>query len=113
VVLVDLNQDGKTVDRVHSLTSDWQVSQTHVSQAPSWNEAVSERMTQAMMLKIDGIEARNNSAEGDTSDEYHEDAVIQMESTIAGYGSRLARLRTLLDSYHADLPVEDQDVALE
>ena len=113
VVLVDLNQDGKTVDRVHSLSSDWQVSQIHVSQAPSWNEAASERIAQAMMLKIDGIEARKNDAEDDTDTEQHEDAVVQMESVIAGYGDKLARLQTLLDTYHADIPTEEQDVAPE
>jgi len=113
VILVDLNQDGKTVERIHSLSPDWQVSQVAISQAPSWNEATPERTTQGMMLKIDGVESRKSDTGDGSNVEQPEDAVARMESVIVGYGDKLARFQALLDTCHTDDVIREQAGVLE
>ena len=109
VVLVDLGTDGRTVERVHGLSPDWQVSQASVSQAPSWNEATPEKNLHGLMLKIDGVGARKGDVERDDNDEQYDDPIAQMESVIAGYGSKLAQLQSLLDAYAVDSPTRVHD----
>ena len=101
-ILVDLQQDGKTIDRCHSLSSDWQVVKATTSQAPSWNETAPGKDGQGLMLKIDGSERETHQALRQTGSDQPEDAIAQMEAVMAGFSERLLSLQVLLDTYSDD-----------
>lgn len=107
VILLDVDADGKTIQRAHCLNSSWHVLEAAVSQAPSWNEASPENATQGMMLKITGQGQQPLTSSLSASHEQAQDAVLQMEHIISGYKDGLARLQAALDAHS---PMEDNAV---
>jgi len=99
IILLDIQADGKTLQRAHCLNSLWHVSEAVVSQAPSWNEASPENATQGMMLKITGQGQQPFAPHTDASHEQMQDAISQMEHVISGYKEGLARLQATLDAH--------------
>lgn len=98
VVIVDLAPDMRTVSKVASLSQDWQVATTEVSQAPSWH-GNTDKSGKSMMLKLSGYSAH-----------VAKDAVISTASTlselVAMLDQELHSLEMLIGS-HSD---EGKDV---
>jgi len=99
VILLDIQADGRTVQRAHCLNSSWHVSEAVVSQAPSWNEASPDSATQGMMLNITGQCQQPFTSNTDSSHEQMQDAILQMEHVISGYKEGLARLQATLEAH--------------
>ena len=57
VVLVDMDNDGRTVAAVSSMSQHWQAVKTEITQAPSWGNSV-EGSQKGLMMKLIGLEGR-------------------------------------------------------
>lgn len=95
LVVLDIGPDGKTVIEAQSLSKDWQVSNTSISQAPSWNENDQGRREGSLILTISGTESdekamamqRKGSVDG---------SIGRIEAVVAGYRERLSALDRLI-----------------
>ena len=104
LVLLDISPDGKTIRDAQSLSPDWQVASTTISQAPSWNETDQSKRDGSLMLTMSGIEGQRKNLDDNTE---------RMEHVVAGYQDRLAVLDKLIKRDVVDSPemreiVDDQ-----
>ncbi|KAF2454302.1 hypothetical protein BDY21DRAFT_353592 [Lineolata rhizophorae] len=62
-LIVDLAADGQTVTEAKSLNADWQVTETVIGAAPTWDEDTVENGGAGLMLRIEGTSV----ADGETT----------------------------------------------
>lgn len=53
-IIMNMASDGYTVDSAHSLSSNWQISDVKVGEAPTWDEDTSDTQGKGLMLGIRG-----------------------------------------------------------
>ena len=53
-IIMNMASDGYTVESAHSLSSDWQISDVNVGEAPTWGEDTSDTQGKGLMLSIRG-----------------------------------------------------------
>ena len=95
LVLLDISPDGKDIRDAQSLSPDWQVASTNISQAPSWNETDQSKRDGSLMLTISGIEGQRNNLDGNKE---------RIEHVVVGYQDRLAVLDKLIKRDVVDGP---------
>ncbi|KAF1350134.1 hypothetical protein BDV97DRAFT_398918 [Delphinella strobiligena] len=95
LVVLDIGPDGKTVIEAQSLSKDWQVSNTSVSQAPSWNESDQGRREGSLMLTISGTDS-NEKAMAMQRKGLVDGGIGRIEAVVAGYQERLSALDRLI-----------------
>lgn len=103
-VLLDVASDGRTIASAQSLGSSWQISNTVVSQAPSWTDAGPDQALGGLMLRVKGTEGYRKSKDQDEK-KSQQDVVAGMEAVIGVYEDRLAQLEKFVKR---DLPEEEE-----
>lgn len=53
-IIMNMASDGYTVESAHSLSSNWQISDVNVGEAPTWDEDTSDTQGKGLMLGIRG-----------------------------------------------------------
>ncbi|KAF2753027.1 hypothetical protein EJ05DRAFT_230454 [Pseudovirgaria hyperparasitica] len=110
-LLLDISPDGQTVAETQSMSRDWQVTDTDVCAAPTW-DADSGSGNSALMLKIGGVEISHSDAESRPSaetlltearNEASGDLLAALDSLSARFDKELGALTRLLDD---EPPVE-------
>lgn len=63
-VVVDIGPDGQTITESQSLSREWQITETMVRPAPTWDEESLELGNAGLMLKVSGVELPTNTKQG-------------------------------------------------
>lgn len=105
-IVVDVDDTGTAITSAHSLLSSWQVLTADLTSAPTWetnptdeDDAVPARF----MLRIKGIEARNNRRHhdkltGKPKDSAGDIGPDDFQALIEDFEQRMATLRTVVDA---------------
>lgn len=96
LILLDIGPDGKTIKNAQSLSSEWQISNAVIGQAPSWSEDSSRKATAGLLLQIEGTESRRRDTHSDKRQPSQDDVMSRVEAAITGYGDRLTVLEKLV-----------------
>jgi len=89
-VLIDVGRGGRTVESVASLSPDWYVLRTELSQAPSW-AGEGRGVERGLMLKLSGKETSGESSTGDNREKRE-----GLDELVRTFGTRLEALEEML-----------------
>ncbi|KAL1305546.1 hypothetical protein AAFC00_007155 [Neodothiora populina] len=113
IVVLDLGPDGKTITDAQSLSPDWQISNTQLSQAPSWNDGDMSRRDGSLMLTISGTEGKSRPIQPTRKGSL--DAMLgSVEGLTLGYSERLSALdklvkKDVIEQESREGPGQDED----
>lgn len=119
-LLVDLGADGHTTKSAHSLSADWQITSTDITNAPTWDGEDSAAATDGgLMLKIVGAKTFNYDSDNRDGRDNRINAPVASEEARRTQGGALipgmthivdqltARMQVLEAVFHGQLEIED------
>lgn len=112
-ILIDLDETGTHVTSSQSLNSSWQVMNTSLSAAPTWEEGPSADggpATASFMLSIEGLSGIKPQPGGQQGREVTGD---DFKSLAEEFDKRMAMLRTVVEAGHRRLGIDRESEDFE